>query len=283
VARYAKRDLAIALGGQLRGFLADPGARTFEHETAPTLAAWATLLLGLAAGIWVAWNELAPAGRLGVEVDRSQGGSFRVRRTLFGIPRGRSVPQRLGRIVDVHVEKGPIRDSLRQRDSPPEMGTRILLVGDDGLAQPLTSIFLRGDEVHARGVDALRAVLGLPAAERPATAPTSLAAKPWLTRAAWLKSRTWVLGGVGILVVAGLLQAAVVFHANRTQGWVEFHVVNRCELDSMEMSPGAEMRIAMDPGRYPFRVFNPLAPGSWETQTFDVSVGRTTTVSCRPR
>lgn len=46
--------------------------------------------------------------------------------------------------------------------------------------------------------------------------------------------------------------------------------------------PGAEMSAPLEPGSYTIDVFDPDVPGSYQTQRFDITVGQTTTVHCRP-
>jgi hypothetical protein len=89
----------------------------------------------------------------------------------------------------------------------------------------------------------------------------------------------WFLALVSVAVVG---QQALMWHADRTQGWLIFEAESRCTFDGGELLPGASMRLSLHPGRYCARVFNPSIDGHWETQCFDVAIGQTTTVRCRP-
>jgi hypothetical protein len=89
----------------------------------------------------------------------------------------------------------------------------------------------------------------------------------------------WILV---IILVATVGQGALMWHADRTQGWLIFEAESRCTFDGGEMLPGASVRQSLAPGRYCTRVFNPSVDGHWETQCFDVAIGQTTTVRCRP-
>jgi hypothetical protein len=43
------------------------------------------------------------------------------------------------------------------------------------------------------------------------------------------------------------------------------------------------MSMGLSPGEYVIEVFNPRAEGHWETQRYQVRLGVTTHVTCRPR
>lgn len=86
----------------------------------------------------------------------------------------------------------------------------------------------------------------------------------------------------GALLVGGVVNLALIAHADKHQGWVEFHPEARCRFQNTEMLPGASVQMSLDPGTYEIQVFAPSAPGGWEPQRFDVRIGETTWVACRP-
>ena len=85
-----------------------------------------------------------------------------------------------------------------------------------------------------------------------------------------------------VALAAALGLGGMYWFADQTQGWLELEAESRCELGGATLLPGGSMSMALDPGSYTIRVFNPNAPGGWETQKFDIKIHETTTVHCRP-
>ena len=96
------------------------------------------------------------------------------------------------------------------------------------------------------------------------------------------KPTPWLLLFGAIALGSAMLLGGMFWFANETQGWLELDVESRCEFDGATLLPGARMSMALDPGSYGIRVFNPNLPGDWETQTFEIKLRGTTHVRCRP-
>jgi hypothetical protein len=98
-----------------------------------------------------------------------------------------------------------------------------------------------------------------------------------------LSVRTIVLLVGSLVALSTAAQWFITRHANEKQGWLEFEVESRCEFGGLEMLPGAASRQSIDPGRYCVRIFDPSVSGHWQTQCFDIAIGKTTVVRCRPQ
>jgi hypothetical protein len=98
----------------------------------------------------------------------------------------------------------------------------------------------------------------------------------WASGASTLRLFGWVA------LVAALGFGGVYWFADETQGWLELEAESRCELGGATLLPGGSMSMALDPGSYTIRVFNPNVPGGWETQKFEIKLHGTTRVHCRP-
>lgn len=85
-----------------------------------------------------------------------------------------------------------------------------------------------------------------------------------------------------VIPIAVLGNILLELNADHTQGWLEIQAETRCTFEGFDMLPGASMREAKDPGRYCARVFNPDVAGHFEELCFDVKLGETTVVRCRP-
>jgi len=240
----------------------------------------ALVLAAVAAGVALMASAFWHAGRLHVVIDPANDAVL-VFRTLFGVRRGRESMFRRRDVADVKLERGPVMNALAAQSERPELGARLLFVQEDGRQTPLTERFLRGTDVHARGFAALRAALELPPVAAEATDVEVPA--PVKQPAEWKRAGRWapLVLGIVVLVVGG--NALCAWHADRTHGRMDVRAQHRCKVGGMELLPGGSLEMVLEPGRYTVEVWSPSAPSGWETQEYEVRIGETTTVVCRPR
>jgi len=273
---------AVAIRTRVRAFLDDRNLRNVEVETPPDRIGFTTAVAALLVGLALIVNAFWAAGRLRVEVDRAND-VVRFRRTLFGVPIGREALHSYRDITDVKLERGPVKDALRMTGQAAESGGRLVLVANERSEVPLTERFMRGEDALVRGFGALRAALQLPVIEPPplrTSAAGTVTTSPRATGPRAWRPVALVVGVLFLIAVGG--NALLAWHADGTQGAIEIHAEHRCTFQGMELLPGGELRMSLDPGPYVVGVWSPSAPGGWEMQTYEVRIGETTTITCRP-
>jgi hypothetical protein len=128
--------------------------------------------------------------------------------------------------------------------------------------------------VHERAARDLRAALDLDAKE-PAARTSSPEARAPLARP---------LVAIATLIVAGAAGSLVFRHvASQNQGTLELRAEQRCRFQGMEILPGGEMSIGLDPGPYSIEVWSPDAEDHWEPREVLLVKDETTTFVCRAR
>jgi hypothetical protein len=87
----------------------------------------------------------------------------------------------------------------------------------------------------------------------------------------------------GIAVVGAVLFTGLFFFYEKTQGGtLEILAQARCRFGGMDIMPGGSMSMTLEPGPYSIDVYDPTAPGHWQTHHFVLRLGETTAVTCRP-
>lgn len=210
-----------------------------------------------------------------MEVDR-QRDALRIVRTVFGLPRAR-LAVRLGDVVDVGLERGPVGDDRARAGQSREWGGRLVLVLRDGSKLPVSARMLRGPDVLERSFAALRGALELPAVAPPARVVPPRFAAPTTGRRKWLPVLV-VLGVAG----GGAAVATLYARAREPRGRLELFAQTRCSFRGMDLLPGGRLELSLPPGEYPLRVWSADLPGHWEPQTVRIRQGMTTFVTCGP-
>ncbi|MEO7034430.1 MAG: hypothetical protein ABI548_11055 [Polyangiaceae bacterium] len=299
VASYDSQEGATALGDRIRAYLADGRVARFSFASAPNyakgalLSTIALLLVGL-----LMRNAFHQAGHLLLDIDRSHD-ELRVRRKLFGVPRGRPARFALADLSDVQLERGPVLDKLLTRGQLPATGARFVLVRARGHRYPLTPDYLPGPALFEQGLELLRAELGFVSQTEDAetedaeTEDGARHAGPSQQGAA--QARSWIATFTGsvaalspprlaiaIVAVAAIGSVLLVSNANRGDGALEIRAEYRCMFDGIDILPGGDMSMRLKPGRYEIRVFNSAAPGGWESQFYTLNADQSVLVRCRP-
>jgi hypothetical protein len=210
-----------------------------------------------------------------IETDPRQT-SLKVKERWLGIPL-RSHELALDEVKDVKVERGTYTPFARTARMPPIVAGRLLVVDRKGRT-PLTELLLPGDYVHDLAAGSLRAILlGEPEPE-PAMAPQvagASAAKRWYSHPILkLLAAVIILGGAG--------QAALMWYAGQTQGFLEVTCSHRCRMGGAECLPGGAWSGSFDEGNYTIEVWNPAEADHWEARVVHVTKGATTHFTCEP-
>lgn len=261
-----------------RAFLDDPSQPSLAIERQPGLLVGA--IVGLLALVWFAFiarSIVRTAGRFEVVVDEGRR-ELVVRATRFRFFRSATVHPLTG-LAHVEVEHGLLRRAHHGRGMKGEPAAQLRLEYADGLPRKLTPTLLPGSEVHEDLAERLREATGLKPQPRPVVVGEETAPAP--ASGGWKRHRWGVYLGLGIPILA--MVVAFGMEAMMTSGGpqVTFRSEQRCKFQGMELLPGAEMTMALEPGEYVVQVFDPAVEGMWRSDIFEVREGQATRYVCR--
>lgn len=86
----------------------------------------------------------------------------------------------------------------------------------------------------------------------------------------------------GFITVGGLAQIALVLHATKNQGTLEFDCRGRCRFQGTECLPGGRFSMTLDPGDYTVDLWASHGEALWLPRRVTVRVGEHTTFVCDP-
>jgi hypothetical protein len=170
-------------------------------------------IAGMIAAVVLVVLGLSKMGRFDLVVD---GPSLKIRRSLYGVPLG-SRKISLDRVCEVRVERGTVKNVLRQRYEKDIEAGRLHLVYESGEDVPLTRELLPGHAVHLGAAKALRSALDL---EPDARDDDELARLPMRTFPARF-AFVWAGMSTGSIIGMALFWSSLLFFGLREpEGWM---------------------------------------------------------------